>query len=341
MRSSCVSYPEHEPLLLIRKSQLRICDGDHCAAALLSFFEHWHNVKLAQQGQAAHANRVAEQHGEEGMQDMTLLVYQTEEGLERGLLGLYGRSTIRKSLRLLLTKGFLTIHTNPNPRYRFDKTHYFQFHPDKVSAQLLENPDPVKVTGRDDAAHETYETQESSQPLDVADTVKVPCRENAYIEDDEAQKSPQAIDSSDQVEITDRSGNFTASSVKNNASCVKNNAPIAEITSEISEKEIPPIYPPPGEAGTKSTSARPPKQRPSKFVPEAFVLTPAMREWAQQETPGVNVESETAKMRDWEFKTPHSDWERAWRNWMRTAWERLPPEHRTATPPARRKRVVL
>src|SRR5262245_29285861 len=107
MRSSCISYPEKERLILVRESQLQLCNGNHCAAALLSFFEHWHNYKLGQQSQAIHANQVAEQHGEVGMQDVTLLQHHREEELEAGLLGLYGRKSIRQAVTLLIQKGYL------------------------------------------------------------------------------------------------------------------------------------------------------------------------------------------------------------------------------------------
>ena len=149
MRASCVSYPEKEPLILIRKSQLALCDQNHCAAALLSFFEHWHNIKLGQQQQAEHANRVARMHGEEGTQDVSLFQYHTEEGLESGLLELYGRTMIRRGLNILTAKGFVSVHENPNTRYRFDKTHYFLFHPDKVSSQLIDIAHEVKIPDGD------------------------------------------------------------------------------------------------------------------------------------------------------------------------------------------------
>ena len=148
MRASCISYPKDEPLVLIRTSQLPLCDNNHCAAALLSFFEYWHNIKLGQQEQAEHANRVAEMHGEEGTQDTSLLQFQTEKGLEKGLLNLYGRTMIRRALTILIQKGFITVHENPHARYRFDKTHYFLFHPEIVSAQLIDISDEVKVTHR-------------------------------------------------------------------------------------------------------------------------------------------------------------------------------------------------
>ena len=148
MKSSCISWPEKEPLILIRRSQMQLCEGDHCAAALLSYFEHWHNIKLAHRQQAEHANRVAEQHGEQGMQDTSLLQFHTEEEFENGLLQLYGRKKIRQSIQFLMQKGFVTQHENPNSRFRFDKTHYFLFHPEKVSSQLFDISDEAKMPPR-------------------------------------------------------------------------------------------------------------------------------------------------------------------------------------------------
>lgn len=149
MRSSCIAWSKDEPLILIRQSQLKLCDGNHCAAALLSFFEFWHNNRLANKEQAEHANRVAEQHGEDGKQDTSLLVFKNEDALEKGLLGLYGRKTIRVALELIVSKGFISVHKNPNSRYHFDKTHYFLFHPEVVSSQLIEISDEVKIPCRE------------------------------------------------------------------------------------------------------------------------------------------------------------------------------------------------
>lgn len=85
------------------------------------------------------------------------------------------------------------------------------------------------------------------------------------------------------------------------------------------------------------------KARASRQVPETFELTDALREWAQREVPGVQVAYETGKFKDWEFKTPHTDWCAAWRNWMRRAWENLPLEQRTvsASTQSYKPRLVL
>lgn len=149
MQTRCVVYPENERMVVIHASQLHLCDGDHCAAALLSFFGHGHSYKLENRKQAEHANRVARMHGDEESQDTSLFQYQTEEGLEGGLLGLYGRSMIRKAIKRLVQKGYLSIHQNPNKRYGFDKTHYFLFHPEKVIQDLGSIPHDVKITDRE------------------------------------------------------------------------------------------------------------------------------------------------------------------------------------------------
>jgi hypothetical protein len=63
----------------------------------------------------------------------------------------------------------------------------------------------------------------------------------------------------------------------------------------------------------------------SKFVPDTFVVTEALRLWAAREVPAVDIDWETAQMRDHEYKDPHSDWAKAWRKWMRNAAARLSP----------------
>jgi hypothetical protein len=69
-----------------------------------------------------------------------------------------------------------------------------------------------------------------------------------------------------------------------------------------------------------------PKRRPARFVPENFAVTDELCTWAAREVPGLNIDFETGKFRDYEFKVGRSDWNMAWRNWMRKAWEALPPE---------------
>lgn len=69
-----------------------------------------------------------------------------------------------------------------------------------------------------------------------------------------------------------------------------------------------------------------PKARASR-LPDEFLLTPAMREWASAEAPHVDLRSETAKFCDhWRSSSGANarklDWVAAWRNWIRRAGER-------------------
>lgn len=70
---------------------------------------------------------------------------------------------------------------------------------------------------------------------------------------------------------------------------------------------------------------KPAKQAASKRCPADFVVTDEMREWAEREAPGANVDRETKKFADYQFKTAYTDWPATWRNWMRRAAERAAP----------------
>jgi chorismate mutase len=65
-------------------------------------------------------------------------------------------------------------------------------------------------------------------------------------------------------------------------------------------------------------------KRAVRRCPEGFVVTEELQAWAAKECPGVNLDRETAKLRDHTFKTARSDWPSVWRNWMREAFDRLP-----------------
>jgi hypothetical protein len=67
------------------------------------------------------------------------------------------------------------------------------------------------------------------------------------------------------------------------------------------------------------------KTRPLKRCPDDFVVTDELRVWAAQKVPGVDLEAETERMRDWEFKNARTDWSATWREWMRKTFERGVP----------------
>lgn len=139
MKTSCIQHPENNPLIIIRSWQLVFCHGCHCAAALLSVFEYWHNIKTDIRRKNIIANDIAEMHQDSRSQDETLLQFHNLNDLHKQIQFLYSKNTIQKSLEFLESKGVISIHSNPNPRYRFDKTRYFKFNPEIINHWLKNN----------------------------------------------------------------------------------------------------------------------------------------------------------------------------------------------------------
>lgn len=67
-------------------------------------------------------------------------------------------------------------------------------------------------------------------------------------------------------------------------------------------------------------------------LPDAFAVTDAMREWATEHAPAVNLDYETDKFRDYwgsesGQRATKRDWSKAWRNWIRKAQEHTGRQH--------------
>ncbi len=86
------------------------------------------------------------------------------------------------------------------------------------------------------------------------------------------------------------------------------------------------------------------RERASRTCPPSFALTPEIVAWAKDQHPAVDVQVELDKFRDHEFKQAHSDWPKAFRNWVRRAseWHQVDAQQRerreTAT--ERKNRVL-
>ena len=147
MRTSVINHPENEALIIIRRWQSVFCDGNEVAAALMSFFEYWHNIKIDMATQNTKVNEVARQHGETATADTSLYQWHTETELIAGIehIAKTGK-TLSKGIDFLVDKGVISVHKNPNPRYKFDKTRHFLFHPDIVNEWLLTKYRPSKNT---------------------------------------------------------------------------------------------------------------------------------------------------------------------------------------------------
>lgn len=122
---TCFENPAREDIVILRKWHVYFCQGNHCAAALLSYFDYWHSIKLEQTKKSKTANDVAEMHGDNRSQDESLFQFHSNDELQAALLGIYGKTKIYESLKYLVKRNAISIHRNPNPRYKFDNTNHF------------------------------------------------------------------------------------------------------------------------------------------------------------------------------------------------------------------------
>lgn len=99
-------------------------------------------------------------------------------------------------------------------------------------------------------------------------------------------------------------------------------------------------------ASTKHEGARA-KRTPTKRgtrIPEPFMLTREMREWAAEEVPGVDADRSTRMFVDYWRGVPgvkgtKLDWLATWKNWLRRDHERLPSAK--VSPAARAAQLAL
>ena len=75
----------------------------------------------------------------------------------------------------------------------------------------------------------------------------------------------------------------------------------------------------PEQIQNRTEQTKRPTKRPGRRVPDDF--TPDL-DFAVTAIPDVDAVAEAAKFKDWEFKTPRSDWQACWRTWVRNAKER-------------------
>jgi hypothetical protein len=134
-REPCIQFPQREKLLIIRESYLSICDNDTCAAALLSVFQYWHEIKLANSEQACHYNQAAQREGIQSFQDEELWVYKSHAELSRDLFDLYSEKPIGAAVKLLLAKGYISVRQNP--KFKWDKKPQYHFNIEVVQSDIF------------------------------------------------------------------------------------------------------------------------------------------------------------------------------------------------------------
>ena len=129
MRTGCISHPANEKLLIIREWQIEFCKGDRVAAALLSFLEYWHNVKLAM------SERLSSP-----VSEASLYQHHTESQLIEGIFGIGKKDTIRRAINFLESTKCITIHSNPDPspKAKLDRKRFFLFRPEVLAQYIFE-----------------------------------------------------------------------------------------------------------------------------------------------------------------------------------------------------------
>jgi len=140
MKTSCFLTPQGNQFLTVWKWQIEACEGNHCAAHLLSVFGGWHDHKIATSEQNERMNSVRARHGEptdEGAK--SLLQWHTAEELSGYLFGLYKRDSIRDAIALLVKKGYVEVQRNPERKLAFDATKFFLLIPDAVNSWIREH----------------------------------------------------------------------------------------------------------------------------------------------------------------------------------------------------------
>jgi fido (protein-threonine AMPylation protein) len=82
------------------------------------------------------ANDTAEKHGDERYNDETLLQFHKTEEIQDECLGVFTRQGLKNAKDNLVNLGLISLHSNPNPRYKFDKTTFFLLHTGKLNEML-------------------------------------------------------------------------------------------------------------------------------------------------------------------------------------------------------------
>lgn len=187
MKTSCITPPPNDPLVIVRESFVKICNGDVCAAALLNHLIYWHNVKLDQRNQAIAANEIAERHGERGNHVTSLTQWHTEADLKKAMLGAWGKDKIRNGLQILQENGFIDIFRNPNSRFAFDKTRHFIVIPDAIQSALNQSNDTTQP--KTESAYGGTQSDDGKQKTDAQLYIEITSKKSSSgkeaVDDDE------------------------------------------------------------------------------------------------------------------------------------------------------------
>lgn len=158
-KTTCIKHSPRQQLVILREDYVDLCEGRHCAAALLNVFEHWTNIKLGQREQAQTENAIAAAEGKPLVDD-SLWIFKSIAELKAELLGLWADRKIADDLDYLTeSRGFLSKRVNP--KYQYDKTRQYQLCIERLQAALNGENLPAGIGENADAKPdlETAKTQ--------------------------------------------------------------------------------------------------------------------------------------------------------------------------------------
>lgn len=232
-----IKVPPKTRYLQIHEWQIAFCNNNHCAAMLLAFFSGWHDWKLIHDEYYKKSNDIAEMHGDGRPHSENAFLFFTTEELIDGLLGFYGKKAVLDGLQLLESLGVITTHKNPNPRYHFDKTKYFQFYPDVCNQWIDRNYSQNNQT-----------TKKDTQAIDSKDRVKIADRsgKNALPSGESSQPSSEKAryitnntnNTTNKNQSTNLNANFVDQKIKSDAGS-KSNPDVQLIVDTIIQSGIP------------------------------------------------------------------------------------------------------
>ncbi len=158
-KTNCINHVKDTYMAILREDYYILCAEDHCAAIILNDFEHWMNVKLANNPQAEYETILAKACGKNDFQSTGLWVWKTQEQLKDEMYGMFGVSTIRRSLEWLVENKYLL--RRRNPKYNWDRTYQYMINVEKVQEEL--NNISARLEQQKEAGKKEEENTNNSQ----------------------------------------------------------------------------------------------------------------------------------------------------------------------------------
>ena len=168
-KTSAIQHPPKDRFVMIRASYLALCEGDHCAAAILHEAEHWYNYRLANSNQATQENERAQQNDETPSQVTDLWFYMTvEDWQSTALLGAFSERKVQAALTWLVDNEYL--FRRNNPKYAWDRT--FQYLLNVVKVQECITSKCGNGSAQNEASNTTVHEQNTEEDSNTTPVAK-------------------------------------------------------------------------------------------------------------------------------------------------------------------------